>query len=288
MELSAPEFKRRPTLERTCHLLQLATSNKEYAWAMDYVSLDRAYNDEQTMCKFIAQLIERGCLIDVLNYIIRAEIVNERLSLLREESLGSSILKNLWFHFEGKEYMTTVVSPLVRKICKASKKSLEVDPVRIGETRAKKNLVKILSLTKDFLNAFFASYNAFPDKFDQALATLYKLLTAMEGSRKSHLGLGYSEDALRLLGGFLLLRFICPSVVSPVKFGLVKDKKLTANSQRSLITVSKILQSIANQVEFDQQKDAHMAPANALIQDSMPHMLAFLTNLMMKVDSTSM
>ncbi len=45
--------------------------------------------------------------------------------LLREESLGSSMLRNYWFNHEGKDYLKTVVAPLVKDI-NGVKKPLEV------------------------------------------------------------------------------------------------------------------------------------------------------------------
>jgi hypothetical protein len=59
--------------------------------------------------------------------------------------------------------------------------------------------------------------------FENILVHFYSVLTKVEveSSHKNHLGLEFSEDALRLFGGFLLLRFICPAIVSPLKYELI-------------------------------------------------------------------
>jgi len=218
-----------------------------------------------------------------IEFIVRDEMQETKLAILREESLGSTILKTYWFSFEGKEYLKTIIRPLVKEVCKLTKKqALEVDPAKVPEATAKANLQKVIKIVSNFFNNFCQSYNLFPKDMESVLFVLYTLLTEVEGAKKSHLGLGYSETALRLFGGFLLLRFICPAIVSPVKYGLVKNVTLT--SQKSLVLVSKILQSIANQVEFDLEKDTHMGPANALVQSSMPQMMSFLDKLMHRID----
>lgn len=100
-----------------------------------------------------------------------------------------------------------------------------------------------------------------------------------------HLGLGYSEKALTLFGGFLLLRFICPAIVSPNKYKIVIDE-LSFNTQRALILTSKILQSIGNQMEFE-EKENFLVSANDFIRDHMSKMYAFVSTLMVKFTMNS-
>jgi len=286
--MNEPIIERRPTIERPSHLLHLANSSKDFRFIMEFVALDRDFDDEELMIKLINKLILEKKLIEAVNYIIKEEIHTSGISLLREESVGSMLLKSYWFNYEGKNYISKVVGPLVKSLTKSAKhKSLEIDPTRIEEKKAKKNMQKLLKIIRSFLNNFFQSTEVFPDNFDKVLSTLYNILTEVEGARTSHLGLGYSEDALRLFGGFLLLRFICPPIVSPLKYGLIKERDMTVHVQRSLILCSKVLQSIANQVEFDIDKEPHMTPANQIVQDSMPQMLGFLNKLMMKIVSAA-
>jgi len=268
------------------HLRSLSLTDKDSTFIEDFIFLENNHDNEEEMTKFIEVLIAKGKLISTLNFIVKEEVKGNGKSILREESLGSSLLKHYWFHFVGKEYLKTIVYPLVSDICKTAKtKSLEVDPTKIDEGKAKQNLEKILSATKSFLASFFQSANAFPKIFEEVMTTLYHLLTESEGAKKSHLGLGYSEDALRLFGGFLLLRFICPPIVSPKKYGLVKE--VPPHAQKALIVVSKIVQSIANQLEFEPTKESFMISANEIIQNSMPQMLTFLNNLMTSIDKAN-
>jgi len=119
--------------------------------------------------------------------------------------------------------------------------------------------------------------------FRLVLKNFYSLLTETEGSGKAHLGLGYSEDALRLFGSFLLLRFICPAIVSPKRYGLIKSD-VSMQTQRALVLISKVLQSIASQVEFEGEKEPYMIPANGFVKDNMPPLMAFFQRLADGID----
>lgn len=68
------------------------------------------------------------------------------------------------------------------------------------------------------------------------------------------------------VGTILFLRFINPAIVSPQKFGIVKTDELPHNVQRGLMFMSKILQNIANRIEFN--KEQHMVYFNRMLRDN--------------------
>jgi Ras GTPase-activating-like protein IQGAP2/3 len=53
------------------------------------------------------------------------------------------------------------------------------------------------------------------------------------------------EALISLIGGFILLRYINPAIISPEAFGIV-HRKPTPTVRRNLTQIAKILQSIAN------------------------------------------
>jgi len=214
--------------------------------------------------------------VPVLTSIIQSEMSTLRSDdFLRGESLAAFLLKTLWWKFEGKKYLKHVIRPIVLKICSASKtRPLEIDYLKVSQHEAEKNLNILLPITKSFLDTLFVSHYLLTDTFDTILKTIHRLLQDSEGKGKSHLGLGVSETGLQLFGGFVLLRLICPAIVSPQKYGLVKD--VSVNAQRSLVLISKIVQSIANHSKFE---GSYMEATNNLIDFSFAPMMAFILKL---------
>jgi len=259
-------------------LRKMSLSNQQdFAELQKFINLDKEFDNEEKVLEFIRFLMDRNQLPPMATQIIKQEIDINKNGLLREESLGSSLLRNYWFNYEGKDYLKTVIAPLVKEV-NTLKKPLEIDPNKGSPELALKNLNKLLEITKTFLSTFCRSLPLFPVTFRLLMKNFYIILTETEGSLKAHLGLGYSEDALRLYGSFLLLRFICPAIVSPRRYGLIKGE-VTTQTQRALVLISKVLQSIASQVEFEGEKEPYMIPANEFVKDNMPPLLAFFQKL---------
>jgi len=259
-------------------LRKMSLSNQQdFAELQKFINLDKEFDNEEKVLEFIRFLMDRNQLPPMATQIIKQEIDINKNGLLREESLASSLLRNYWFNYEGKDYLKTVIAPLVKEV-NTLKKPLEIDPNKGSPELATKNLNKLLEITKTFLSTFCRSLPLFPVTFRLLMKNFYVILTETEGSLKAHLGLGYSEDALRLYGSFLLLRFICPAIVSPRRYGLTKVE-VTTQTQRALVLISKVLQSIASQVEFEGEKEPYMIPANEFVKDNMPPLLGFFQKL---------
>jgi len=81
-----------------------------------------------------------------------------------------------------------------------------------------------------------------------------------------------------LIGGFYLLRFVNPAVVTPQAFMLV-DTKLSANTRRNLTLLAKILQNLANNTQFGGVKEFYMAPLNDFLNGVRPKFNEFMEDL---------
>ena len=71
------------------------------------------------------------------------------------------------------------------------------------------------------------------------------------------------QNNIGAVGTVLFLRFINPAIVSPYEMGIV-EKQPPAHIKRGLMLMSKILQNIANHVEFS--KEQHMLYCNQFVQ----------------------
>ncbi|EFA76778.1 regulator of chromosome condensation domain-containing protein [Heterostelium album PN500] len=65
------------------------------------------------------------------------------------------------------------------------------------------------------------------------------------------------------VGGFVFLRFLCPAIIAPYTAGLV-DEAPGPEATRALVLIGKVLQNLANGIEFG-QKESFMIPVNRFI-----------------------
>ena len=73
------------------------------------------------------------------------------------------------------------------------------------------------------------------------------------------------QNNIGSVGTVMFLRFINPAIVSPFEMGIV-EKQPPANIKRGLMLMSKILQNIANHVEFS--KEQHMLCFNDFVRSN--------------------
>jgi len=85
------------------------------------------------------------------------------------------------------------------------------------------------------------------------------------------------EQTCSLIGGFFLLRFVNPAVVTPQAFMMV-ETKLSPKTRRNLTLIAKLMQNLANNSAFG-EKEAFMAPLNEFLKDSKSKMNDFLEQL---------
>jgi len=72
------------------------------------------------------------------------------------------------------------------------------------------------------------------------------------------------------LSGFLFLRFISPAITAPMLYGLTKDTP-SPSQQRSLVLISKVMQSLAN-CQVPGKKEAYMEALNSFIRGNIEKM----------------
>jgi hypothetical protein len=98
----------------------------------------------------------------------------------------------------------------------------------------------------------------------------------------------YPEAARSAVGGYICLRFVCPAMMTPRAFGVVSVDP-PARAARALTLVSKIVQNVANGLEF--KKEAFMMPFNDFVLANQASMNAFIDKVIAvpkaKVDATA-
>ena len=193
----------------------------------------------------------------------REQIVRDMSkSLTGEANLlfrGNSLLtQSLEFHMRrlGKEYLEDVLLDKVFEINEINP-DCEVDPSRIQDGDSiQQHWNQLIQLTTEVWDCIAASANRLPPE----LRHILKYIRAVAEDRYG--------DFLRTVSftsvsGFLFLRFICPAILSPKLFGLLRDHP-RPRAQRTLTLVAKSLQALANLTTFG-QKESWMEPMNKFL-----------------------
>jgi hypothetical protein len=162
------------------------------------------------------------------------------------------------FHMRrlGKEYLEDVLSEKVSEI-NGLNPDCEVDPSRLSHSDdGSKNWTLLITLTTDVWESIASSVSRCPGELRQ----IFKYIRAVAEDRYG--------DFLRTVpytsvSGFLFLRFLCPALLNPKLFGLLRDHP-QPKAQRTLTLIAKSLQALANLSSFG-QKESWMEPMNRFL-----------------------
>jgi hypothetical protein len=172
---------------------------------------------------------------------------------------GNSLLTQaLEFHMRrlGKEYLSETLADKILEI-NESDCSCEVDPSKLhhGED-LQQHWAQLIQFTTDIWNCIVSSTARLPPE----LRHILKYIRAVAEDRYG--------DFLRTVtytsvSGFLFLRFLCPAILNPKLFGLLRDHP-QPRAQRTLTLIAKSLQALANLSSIG-KKETWMEPMNRFL-----------------------
>lgn len=84
----------------------------------------------------------------------------------------------------------------------------------------------------------------------------------------------FPGSQLTIVGGFLFLRYFVPAITAPDGFGVISPP-LTPATRRAMVLVAKLIQNLANLVEFG-AKEPYLTPLNHFIVDNKAKMMEYL------------
>lgn len=173
-------------------------------------------------------------------------------TLFRGNSLGSKIMA-FCFKIYGNGYLKSLLEPLLKQLLDRPNLSYEVDQARLDKDEdIDENRKNLLSLTKRVFDAIISSSDQFPVQLKLMCKCLHRVLLKRYTNFSSQ---SNANQSAGVIGTVLFLRFINPVFVSPYESGII-DKQPNSKTRRGLMLMSKILQNIANNVEFS--KEQHM------------------------------
>ncbi|WDK20398.1 GTPase-activator protein for Ras-like GTPase [Colletotrichum graminicola] len=172
---------------------------------------------------------------------------------------GNTLLTQaLEFHMRrsGKEYLEQMLQAKIAEINETNP-NCEVDPSKLkpGEN-IQEHWNRLIQLTTEVWQCICKE----PTKCPPELRSILKYIRAVAEDRYG--------DWLRTVtytsvSGFLFLRFICPAILSPKLFGLLRDHP-RPRAQRTLTLVAKALQALGNLSTFG-KKEEWMEPMNKFL-----------------------
>ena len=180
-------------------------------------------------------------------------------TLLRGNSLGSKIMA-FCFKIYGTSYLKSLLEPLIRPLVEQPEEkeiSYEVDPARVSEEEhLETNRQNLMKLTQKVFDAITGSVDQFPIQLRSMCHCLCQVLNKRFPSPNSNL------SAVETV---IFLRFINPAIVSPYELGVI-ERQPSPKARRGLMLMSKILQNIANHIEFS--KEQHMLCFNDFLRSN--------------------
>eukprot|EP00005_Dracoamoeba_jomungandri_P012884 CAMPEP_0174270946 /NCGR_PEP_ID=MMETSP0439-20130205/46340_1 /TAXON_ID=0 /ORGANISM="Stereomyxa ramosa, Strain Chinc5" /LENGTH=694 /DNA_ID=CAMNT_0015360643 /DNA_START=127 /DNA_END=2208 /DNA_ORIENTATION=+ len=224
-------------------------------------------------------------------------------SLLRANTALTRMMTTYTRRGPGQAYLKSTLTGVLSKICTQSDLVLEINPLKVyieyindfeiqtgiksplnrkvtAEEAAKNAEVKKIiaprvekldALAGEFIDALLCSLQAIPYGIRWICKQIRQLVRAKfhDATR---------EQVCSLIGGFYLLRFINPAIVTPQAFMLV-ESKLSANTRRNLTLLAKILQNLANNMKFGGVKEFYMEPLNICIEKNKEKLNSFLEDM---------
>ncbi|XP_030848330.1 neurofibromin isoform X1 [Strongylocentrotus purpuratus] len=199
---------------------------------------------------------------------VKVELADCMQTLFRGNSLASKIMAAC-FKMYGQNYLKLLLHPLVQEMMTGptSHVRYEVDTARM-EAHEEENLpeyqASLMQLAKKFFKAIINSVDQFPPQ----LRSVCHCLNEVVAQR-------FPMNSLGAVGSAIFLRFINPAIVSPYEHGIV-NMKPSLKVQRGLKLVSKIMQNVANQVQF---KEQHMMHFNKFLSENAGRAIRFFQDI---------
>jgi hypothetical protein len=172
---------------------------------------------------------------------------------------GNSLLTQaLEFHMRrlGKEYLEEILCDKIFEINEINP-DCEVDPSRIQHPDdLSQHWTQLMQLTTEVWECIANSATKLP-------AELRHILKYIRAVAEDRYGDFLRTVTYTSVSGFLFLRFICPAILNPKLFGLLRDNP-RPKAQRTLTLIAKGLQALGNLSTFG-KKEGWMEPMNKFL-----------------------
>eukprot|EP00050_Salpingoeca_kvevrii_P021079 m.106090 g.106090 ORF g.106090 m.106090 type:complete len:878 (+) comp9167_c0_seq1:64-2697(+) len=241
---------------------------------------------------------EEHLLLSIFEHALRMEFEStaDLGSLMRSNTAMSRMMTTYTRRGSGQSYLKNTLLPPIQFLLENEDVVLEINPLKIYTELAKndksmrpaagvtaqeavqipevkaimdKRFAFLERVTDNFLDAIISSVNHVP----YGVRWLSRIIGKLTRRRFPD---APNETIVSLIGGFYLLRFVNPAIISPDAYNIINDRPST-EARAGLTLVAKIIQSIANNTAFS--KDMVVDTLNNYVADRGPKLRAFLTSL---------
>lgn len=173
---------------------------------------------------------------------------------------GNTLLtQSLEFHMRrlGKEYLEDVLQDKIFEINELNP-DCEVDPAKLGHNGGdlEQHWALLTRLISEIWQCIATTASRIPPE-------LRHILKFIRGIAEDRYGGIVRSAVYTAVSGFLFLRFICPAILSPKLFGLLRDHPRT-RAQRTFTLITKALQKLSNLSTFGKREE-YMEPMNRFL-----------------------
>ncbi|ORY65384.1 uncharacterized protein BCR38DRAFT_484812 [Pseudomassariella vexata] len=155
----------------------------------------------------------------------------------------------------GKDYLEEILSDKIFEINEINP-DCEVDPIKVRGEDINQHWTQLMQLTNEVFECIASSATKLP-------AELRQILKYVRAVAEDRYGDFLRTVTYTSVSGFLFLRFICPAILNPKLFGLLRDNP-RPKAQRTLTLIAKGLQALGNLATFG-KKESFMEPMNKFL-----------------------
>ncbi|KAG0313980.1 hypothetical protein BGZ99_008442 [Dissophora globulifera] len=235
----------------------------------------------------------KGLAVVWLNSLIDDEIAETDPTRVNTLFRGNTLLTKAldsYMRLFGTEYLDDTLGDILRTICK-NKIGCEVDPSRLDKGDDIKTQWKILMFhTRACWRAVTDSIDQFPKELLLVFSHLQRRLTEKFSDHGPTGEVDPDSELASLarytgVSGFVFLRLICPAILGPKLFHIVREHP-EPRAHRTLTLIAKSLQGLANLVTFG-TKEAWMVPMNEFIVENTRGLKEFIDQICLAENTSS-
>jgi len=245
----------------------------EQPQVIDYVFQHLAKDDvEPFISSTVALTFSRSKTLELLRHFIEEEFkkhgdgdAEAGNTLFRENSIASKILK-IYLRLIGRSFLNELLGAIETEVCvRESKVSYEIDPQLEPDANERTRNLELLIAKIDKFLGVITSHNMV-DKMPPGI----RIIAAYFDTFAKKYCPSMNSDAL--VGGFLMLRYINPAIMTPDLSGLIPPgKQITPKARRNLLLITKVLQNMSNGLLFN-KKEPYLMVLNQYLELNSPRL----------------